>query len=167
MPFVLHFHDRTLPVRIVARRPLLRLEVGGKGYTVDDLAGGTKCEFEIMLDGRRVRGWRYVTADEAHIRFGDRTYLMQFPQQATGFLDDDSGNNELRAEMPGTVVAIHCRDGDSVKAGDKLITTESMKLQVVHVSPCDGTVESIDCRVDWPFDKGALLLTLTKVGECP
>jgi biotin carboxyl carrier protein len=166
MPFVAQLHDHTLRVRIVARRPRLRLEIGGQEYQVEELPSGAMCEFSIMLDDRRIQGWRYITEDEAYVRVGGRTYVIAFPGSASGGRDGGSDMNEIRAEMPGTVVSIYCRAGDVVKTGDKLVMTESMKLQVVHTSPRDGTVESINCCENVAFDKGAILMTLTKVDEC-
>lgn len=167
MPFVAQLYEQTLQVRIVARRPRLCLEIGDQEYQVEEQLTGTMCEFEIALDGRRVQGWRYVTADEAHIRVNGRTYVIGFPRSASGDRDGGSGENEIRAEMPGTVVSIYCRDGDVVKTGDKLVMTESMKLQVVHTSPRNGTVESVKFCENSAFDKGSVLVTLTKVDECP
>jgi biotin carboxyl carrier protein len=36
--------------------------------------------------------------------------------------------------MPGVVVAVQCESGQAVKTGDKLLTLESMKLQMTIVA---------------------------------
>jgi biotin carboxyl carrier protein len=46
-----------------------------------------------------------------------------------------------------------------VKAGDKLITIESMKLQVGLVAPRDGTIEKIHVPAETAFDRGATLIS--------
>ena len=62
--------------------------------------------------------------------------------------------------MPGTVIAIHTEVGAEVKAGDKLITIESMKLQVGLVASRDGVIEGIHVPAETAFDRGALLISL-------
>lgn len=47
---------------------------------------------------------------------------------------------EGRAPMPGSVVAVHVADGDSVSAGDALVSIEAMKMEHPVLAPHDGVV---------------------------
>ncbi len=47
---------------------------------------------------------------------------------------------QLRAPMPGAVVAVHVADGASVRAGDRIVTIEAMKMEHPVTAPHDGTV---------------------------
>ncbi|WP_087132795.1 ATP-binding protein [Microbacterium esteraromaticum] len=47
---------------------------------------------------------------------------------------------EGRAPMPGSIVAVHVADGDTVKAGDPLVSIEAMKMEHPVLAPHDGTV---------------------------
>jgi acetyl-CoA/propionyl-CoA carboxylase biotin carboxyl carrier protein len=42
--------------------------------------------------------------------------------------------------MPGTVVAVPVSDGDTVKAGEVLVSVEAMKMEHHLVAPLAGTV---------------------------
>lgn len=66
----------------------------------------------------------------AHLRHR----LAQREQQAS------AGEPEGRAPMPGSVVAVHVRDGAVVAAGDPLVSIEAMKMEHQVVAPRDGTV---------------------------
>jgi acetyl-CoA/propionyl-CoA carboxylase biotin carboxyl carrier protein len=48
---------------------------------------------------------------------------------------------ECRAPMPGAVVAVHVADGDTVRAGDPLVSIEAMKMEHPVLAPHDGTVQ--------------------------
>ncbi len=51
---------------------------------------------------------------------------------------------QVKAPMPGTVLAVKKNVGDAVKAGDVIIVLEAMKMENDIVAPCDGTVKSIN-----------------------
>jgi acetyl-CoA/propionyl-CoA carboxylase biotin carboxyl carrier protein len=53
---------------------------------------------------------------------------------------------ELKAPMPGTVVAVPVADGDHVAAGDTVVTVEAMKMESPLLAPVDGIVR-ISVRV--------------------
>lgn len=48
---------------------------------------------------------------------------------------------ELHAPMPGTVVAVHLDDGAAVRAGERVVTIEAMKMEHSVTAPHDGTVQ--------------------------
>lgn len=47
---------------------------------------------------------------------------------------------EGRAPMPGSVVAVHVADGDTVSAGEALVSIEAMKMEHPVLAPHDGVV---------------------------
>ncbi len=51
---------------------------------------------------------------------------------------------QIKAPMPGTVLAVKKNVGDAVKAGDVIIVLEAMKMENDIVAPCGGTVKSIN-----------------------
>jgi acetyl-CoA/propionyl-CoA carboxylase biotin carboxyl carrier protein len=57
-------------------------------------------------------------------------------------LERESGpvSPELRTLMPGTVVAVAVKDGDTVEAGATVVTVEAMKMEHALTAPVAGTV---------------------------
>ncbi|WP_442922862.1 acetyl/propionyl/methylcrotonyl-CoA carboxylase subunit alpha [Microbacterium sp. SLBN-154] len=47
---------------------------------------------------------------------------------------------QVRAPMPGAVVAVHVADGARVTAGDRLVSIEAMKMEHIVIAPHDGAV---------------------------
>jgi 3-methylcrotonyl-CoA carboxylase alpha subunit len=45
--------------------------------------------------------------------------------------------------MPGRVVKLMAREGDSVKKGQSLLILEAMKMEHTIVSPRDGVIERV------------------------
>ena len=55
----------------------------------------------------------------------------------------EKGDKEIRAPMPGTVIAVRVREGQRISVGDELLVLESMKMENVIQSPADGEVGSV------------------------
>jgi acetyl/propionyl-CoA carboxylase alpha subunit len=159
MPYEMLLNEQDVSLDIVARRPDLRIKNGDVVHTVSEVptAGA---EFQIVVDGKTHSGWRYAIGDEVFVRIGTRTFIVGLPQAQLRAHSKGAGHDALHADMPGTVIALHTEVGAEVKAGDKLITIESMKLQVGLVAPRDGTIEAIHVPAETAFDRGALLISL-------
>ena len=162
MPYEMLLNEQDVSLDIVARRPNLLVKLGDVTHSVSE-ATAEGAAFNIVIDGKTHSGFRYVAGDEVYVRIGARTFIVGLPQAQLRAHSHDTSHDALHADMPGTVIAIHTEAGAEVKAGDKLITIESMKLQVGLVAPRDGTIETIHVPAETAFDRGAVLITLAPV----
>jgi biotin carboxyl carrier protein len=62
--------------------------------------------------------------------------------------------------MPGKLLAMRVKVGDSVKAGQPLAVIEAMKMENEIVAPIDGVVTAIAATAPATVEKAALLLEL-------
>ena len=153
-------NDLAVTVGIAHRTPFLRLRIGEVTHVVTEVHCPGAGEFEFIVDGRICRGWRYASADEVSVRVDGRTYTLHLPR--FGEAEDVAGpsKDELRAEMPGTLVAVDCAEGQPVAAGEIIVTIESMKMQMGIPAPRDGVVGKIHFARNASFDRGAILVSL-------
>jgi 3-methylcrotonyl-CoA carboxylase alpha subunit len=56
------------------------------------------------------------------------------------------GNGRITAPMPGKIVKIAVRDGDTVNMHDLLIVLEAMKMEHRIEAPGEGTVRTVHVR---------------------
>ena len=111
------------------------------------LIEGSGTDWVVTLRGRRipvvVRSWRErILADaESAARRHD-------------------GPIEVRATLPGLVVAIAVREGDVVATGATLLTIEAMKMQNEVRAPQAGRVAALAVAVGQAVTAGAPLLRL-------
>ena len=54
--------------------------------------------------------------------------------------EEGAADPAVRSPMPGTVVSVSVSDGDSVEAGQVLLSVEAMKMEHQLVAPLEGTV---------------------------
>jgi acetyl-CoA/propionyl-CoA carboxylase biotin carboxyl carrier protein len=99
-------------------------------------------ELAVTLDGER-RTWAHAR-DGAVTRVGIDGRAWGFREEVVALGRDLHGAGAaLEAPMPGSVLAVRVRDGDSVRAGDVLVVLESMKMELEVVAPAAGTVQGL------------------------
>lgn len=151
---------------ILARKPTLAVEIDDSVHHVFEVESRGE-DFEIRVDRRVFRGRRCVTAEEILIRLDGQSFALR---RVSGLRDGEGAagsGDEIRAEMPGTVVACHVAAGDAVVHGARLLTIESMKLQMTIAAPREGIVAQIHLGENVTFERGAVLISLVPLAAVP
>ncbi|HEX9634623.1 MAG TPA: biotin/lipoyl-containing protein [Candidatus Limnocylindria bacterium] len=111
------------------------------------LAEGVGADWVVTLDGRRIAvtatTWRERVLAEADV--AARTH---------------AGPTEVRATLPGLVVAVAAVRGAAVGEGEALVTIEAMKMQNEVRAPRAGRVATVAVSPGQPVASGALLVLL-------
>lgn len=145
-----------LPAKFEMAGHTLELEVTRErdgSYTV--ATEGRQDRFEIeQLDPDAIRFRHDGVMDSAKfLRDGDRLYLQHrgIPLAVTDLTlaapkaaAANGGDGKVRAAMNGRVVAVLVKPGDSVTAGQPVMTLEAMKMEHVHKASIDGVVSAIE-----------------------
>lgn len=148
-------------VEILRRRPHLVLRIEGRVYEVRRPGAEGDGIQELEIGGAPLRVARADALSEQILRLEGRTLSVAL----AGLDDEDAasgGRSELRAPMPGAVVAVHAAAGETVEAGAPLVTIESMKLQTVLGSPRAGIVAEIAVAEGESFGKDQILARLVE-----
>ena len=69
-----------------------------------------------------------------------------------------AGDLSAKAPMPGMVVELHVKQGDTVAANQPLVTIESMKLMTIIRTPGAGIVSALNVNEGDLFNKGVVLV---------
>ena len=111
-----------------------------------------------------------LNADEktAEIRVNNTNYAVQLKDQYDELLhrlgmDETASNkvNDLKAPMPGLVVAVNVSEGQSVKKGDVLITLEAMKMENTLKAAADAMVRKVVVKKGAAVEKNEVLIYLS------
>jgi len=70
------------------------------------------------------------------------------------------GQETVESPMPGTILRIEVKEGQTVKAGDNLLILEAMKMENEILAPRDGRVSAITVNVGDSVDTGAKLVVI-------
>jgi biotin carboxyl carrier protein len=105
---------------------------------------------EVLVDG-----WRIEVEVEPARRSALRERARR-GREASGH----GGTLEVRAIIPGRVVAVSVAQGDAVAAGQQILVVEAMKMQNELRAPRDGVVRRVAVVVGGTIEVGDLLLVI-------
>ncbi len=74
---------------------------------------------------------------------------------------DAAGDGRLRASMNGRVVAVLVAVGDTVSAGQSIVTLEAMKMEHVHAAPAAGVVTALHVQLGDQVAAGRVVAEIT------
>ncbi len=111
------------------------------------LIEGAGSHWVVTVRGRRLmvtaRTWRERTLADAEVATRSQ-----------------AGPLEIKATLPGLIVAIGVEEGSEVTAGEPMLTIEAMKMQNEVRAPRSGRVTTIAVQAGQTVATGALLLRL-------
>ncbi len=73
---------------------------------------------------------------------------------------DPNNGHHVAAPMPGKIVSVTVKSGQAVRAGERLLSIEAMKMESAVYSPRDATVATVLVSAGKVIEMGDLLLTL-------
>ncbi len=71
-----------------------------------------------------------------------------------------TGSEEVKAPMPGLILRLNVKVGDTVKKNDEIVIMEAMKMENPIYAPCDGTISSIAVNQGDQIQADDLILTI-------
>ena len=150
------------------------IEVSGETFIVNgqpvtwDITRIQEGYFHILLENRSYRA-EIVEMDSARktflIKINGRKYPLVLKDKFDLLLEKMGMNtnagariNNVRAPMPGLIIDLKVKNGDSVKAGDPLLILEAMKMENIIKAPGDATVKSVKVSLGEGVEKNQVLI---------
>ena len=144
-------------LRLDEARAILEHGSAGTGDRTPVLFGPVRLDPHRGTEVREVvvDGWRVEVEIEAEQRADLRERARRGTSAALG-----GGPVEIRAIIPGRVVAVFVRAGDAVEAGQQVLVVEAMKMQNELRAPREGIVERVGVAVGATIEVGDLLVVI-------
>lgn len=70
------------------------------------------------------------------------------------------GAGHIKSPLPGVILDVHCREGQTVKVGDKLIVLEAMKMENNINADKEGVIKSIKVKAGDSVMEGDTLIEI-------
>ncbi len=152
-------------IKIESLGDVFRVVTQDGATEVSVAVGADPTRWRVTLDGQRLTV--DAVRDEAGVSLrwgafeGRIGIALAVAAEAAAREASGGAGDAVRATMPGTVAAIHVREGDSVAAGQVVAVLESMKLFMDLKSPAAGIVARVAAKPGMTAAAGELLIALT------
>lgn len=133
-----------------------------------DLVQSGPSQYSVLLNGRSHRVLVLKEDREnntVRLRIGARTCTVQLEDERSRLMHtlglDKAMKKigDLKAPMPGLVLNILVKAGDSVKKNEPVLVLEAMKMENVIKAPADAVVKAVSAEKGKPVEKGQLLVS--------
>jgi 3-methylcrotonyl-CoA carboxylase alpha subunit len=125
--------------------------------------GQTVSLVTARLDDVDVRAWISAPANGWRVFLDGRCYRFAC-YGASAEMHAGAGGDDIIAPLPGKIVALVAKSGDTVKKGDAILTLEAMKMEHALKAPRDGMIAQITAAVGDQVKEGAVLVRLAAAG---
>jgi 3-methylcrotonyl-CoA carboxylase alpha subunit len=117
------------------------------------------------LGGVRVKATIVRAGDEITVIAGGSSHRLVLDDPAARAELKEAETGSLKSPMPGKVIRIDVRAGDSVQRGAALLVIEAMKMEHTVTAPADGTVERVHFEVGEQVAEGATLVSFAEPAD--
>jgi biotin carboxyl carrier protein len=143
--------------------------VDGVKYTVDFANLNQQPVFTLLVDGQSYEAYVHPgEGNEWQVLLRGMMYVADVEDErekrlraAAGAVAGGAGGEfNLKAPMPGLIVAVPVSEGQAVKKGDNLIVLESMKMQNELKCQREGTVTRVKVKPGDSVNQNDVLVTV-------
>ena len=139
-----------------------KFTIQGNRYDVEILS------IEDEVAEIEVNGTRYEVEIEKQMQTSKTPKLVRSQPPASSESDvvktrkpaEEKGTGHVKAPLPGTIIEVNVREGDTVKIGDKLLVMEAMKMENVINSDREGKITAVKVRPDDSVLEGDILVEI-------
>lgn len=82
------------------------------------------------------------------------------PRPAAASAPAAAGGTKVTSPLPGVILDVAVKEGDSVKKGDKVVVLEAMKMENVIEATADGVVKEIKVKKSDSVLEGDVLVVI-------
>ncbi len=165
----LHAGEEVIERRIVSGGGRVRLSGGGGEVLLEEIAfDGRTFSARLLRENGSARVHAHVAVD-AHgggrhisVLLDGETYVFESPDPLEGEDAAHHHSGEILAPMTGVVRLVDVEAGVAVKAGDRLVVMEAMKMEYTLRSPRDGLVDAVFCTEGGQAEGGAVLIRMAE-----
>ncbi len=159
MRYSVRFGDKEYVVELRTEGNLIVAQEGGRSRHLDIAEASSL--LSVLIEGRHSElEFRVSEAEVTLVEDGiERVATVERAGPGGRIVSRRrTSSAEVKAPMPGLVVAVEVEEGETVSAGQGVVILEAMKMQNELRTPVSGTVKRIFVKGGTAVDKGQALV---------
>ena len=165
MKFIAREGGRELPVEVLRHGGGYRVCIGDRCVEADLVRAGAFIRSLRLEDGTQLALIHHSAGNIHEITLGDTTVTVEIVDPLAARRrrreDEMATGGAVKALMPGRVVRILVKQGETVRKGAGLLILEAMKMENEIQALADGVVEDIFVTAGQTVEAGAELVLIT------
>jgi 3-methylcrotonyl-CoA carboxylase alpha subunit len=136
----------------------MALSAGGDEmpFACDDASS----RFDILVGGTRQRVQAILEGRDLYVRSGQGRFELHWVDPLAIEDEDAAGGDRIVAPLPGTVVAVLAKEGDTLEKGAGVVTLEVMKMEQTLRAPFACKLVKLKCAAGDSVQEGVELAEL-------
>lgn len=120
-------------------------------------------EYKVKVNGNEYKveieevGGTITNVSAAPVQAAPQTSA---PRPAAASAPASAGGTKVTSPLPGVILDVAVKEGDSVKKGDKVVVLEAMKMENVIEATADGVVKEIKVKKSDSVLEGDVLVVI-------
>lgn len=166
MNYIVTFNNSDINAKIEEIKPFVySVTVEGEEFLVDAHKPSSSV-FSLIVEGKSYEADVSENNDNIELQINGLHYNMEVVEEKKKKLMRvahkvaDDGMEEIKAPMPGKIVKLLKKAGDSVKAGEGVIVVEAMKMENELKASVSGTVKEFFVEEGQAVEAGVKLLKI-------
>jgi 3-methylcrotonyl-CoA carboxylase alpha subunit len=120
--------------------------------------------FDLTLDGIKSHIVAVIEGHELYLRTRNGRFDLHWVDPFGGEDEEQVGEDKIVAPLPGTIVALLAKVGDTLEKGAPILTLEVMKMEQTLRAPFAGVLKEIKCKVGDIVQEGVELAEVEPAG---
>ena len=112
----------------------------------------------LHIGGKQIIAHSTASAENRYVHLDGGQYTLERATSRRRRHAGGGGSGGLTAEMPGQVLEVRVKAGDSVESGQVLVVLEAMKMEIRIQAPDHGTVSKVLVATGDVVERGQSLI---------
>lgn len=161
MEYVATVNNKSFPIFVDRDREFFVFLINGTKYTLDFSSSPGSSLYSMIVGGKQYEVAIEKSENDLLIHINGEAHRVRISKELKAKAKKEKkARIEVRAAMPGLIIALEVRPGQSVKKNDGLLIMEAMKMQNEVKAPRAGIVAEVHASKGSPVEKGEKLVTI-------
>ena len=166
MSYLVTIQGTTYKVSLDDRESQIDLSVDGRSLKIDMASLQGDHSYSLLINGRSYTAVAAIQGERCEVTVNGISSTVDVEDEELARLRGQvksrrrEGGEQIKAPMPGRIVAVHAAVGDTVEAGQGVVVIEAMKMENELRAHAGGTVKEIRTREGDTVDKNAVLVVI-------